>query len=121
MGDPSGAARAPQTTLDEVREALAEYGRALLYWDDLPGKCTEDEAHAISTHIKKHAPRWLGALVQAVEDQQRALDDFAHAAHAVLEGDSYVGTTPEMVAANRRRLAVLAGKYDLPVSSGDAP
>ena len=68
--DPSRAARAPQTTLDEVREALAEYGRALLYWDDLPGKCTEDEAHAISTHIKKHAPRWLGALVQAVEDQQ---------------------------------------------------
>lgn len=69
--DPSGAARAPQDVLDEVREALAEYKRALLYWDDLPGKCTEDEAHAISTHIKKHAPEWLGALVQAVEDQQR--------------------------------------------------
>ena len=113
--DPSGAARAPQPLtelLAEVKEALDDVtseGRVTLLGQEIVGPRRES--------LERHAPEWLGAWVQAVEDQQRALDGFAHAAYAVLEGDSHVGTTPEMVAANRHRLAVLAGQYDRPVTA----
>lgn len=70
------------------------------------------------------APEDIAFLLALVEEKETevarllgVLDDFAHAAHSVLEGDSYVGTTPEMVAAARHRLAVFAGKYNRPVSA----
>lgn len=65
------------TKLEEIEQALAEYKRAELYWDDLPGKCTEYEAHAISNHIKKHGPQWLRYLV----DRAHLRDEHARTFH----------------------------------------
>lgn len=71
VGDPSGAARAPQpleSLLSEVRAALQDVeseGRVTLPGQEIVGPRRES--------LERHAPDWLGALVQAVEDQQRRI------------------------------------------------
>ncbi len=82
---------------------------------------TVEEMLPGAPRVAQKVSNLLDDLILELDQQVRALDDFAHAAHKVLEGDSYVGTTPEMVAAARTRLAVLAGKYDRPVTSVGAP
>ena len=64
--------------------------------------------------VRGAAPRAVEGAAERIAELEAALDDFAHAAHAVLAGDSIVGRTPEQIAAARQTLAVLAGKYDRP-------
>lgn len=64
--DPSGAARAPQPLAELLAEVRGELAKT---FSSDPNVC-----FPAASAIEKNAREWLGALVQAVEDQQRQLD-----------------------------------------------
>ena len=80
--DPSGAARAPQTTNELVAEVKAALQRAtpgpwyrqkeivFAHGGELLALIGKADAQEANVQLVKNAPEWLGALVQAVEDQQ---------------------------------------------------
>ena len=76
LSDPSGAARAPQTT-DEL---VARVKRALRDFDRQGTKLAGSGSRLREilwpeeVELVENAPEWLGALAQAVEDQQRAVE-----------------------------------------------
>lgn len=61
--DPSGAARAPQPLAELLAEVRGELAKT---FSSDPNVC-----FPAASAIEKNAREWLGALVQAVEDQQR--------------------------------------------------
>ena len=108
---PPDAPDAPRDLLDQIESDIS------VFRVRLEGS---RESHERDARLKTFIPRLVQRVRTAEAETARlldVLDDFAHAAHAVLHGPSYVGTTEEQIAAARHRLSVFAGTYDRPVAS----